>query len=871
MRKIPYYSIILGVVIGLMLVGCGGGSGGSHTTAYVENEAQSLTSLGEFPVGISDYTPSTITIKNATGEALATTEVVSTTELEQVANNTWKLVVTGTFTAPEMSGKKLEIAGLYVNWEPLTDNGTDAVHLPTSDAAGTFTKTLYITSTDVANIYFPITVAVVDEKHYVVGERAVVVLQRATATSTVTDAVKIYGDQDFVLNTLNMALASIDGQNLAPYIPRTQWTIPETVQNETDPHVTFLDLSPRDVMLQGIKVTGYTVESDGAGGYKIHTDMTVRNLVIEYNNNSSLFNLTHPKGKNYINMRTKNLGINNGFVLWLKKESDGYQAYLTTDANVSFAAGSTGDLDTPFFSVISSVIDVILDFLQDAFKITVANPIHINLAQPVLAALIKEIASNDPQQLTPTYPITALTMDNTSIALSLSTALTSRKTYTTPDNHGTAPTMDLSGTNSTIALKDDLINQALAAYLAGQTGDISIDDLDAYIQNLIDNLGYGDLELGIWNWLKDADTGKYPPLNIHFAINTPPIFIPDATGATLGTLYLRDLRVEIWEIEDPCNNLLAAISIDMNMRMQWKSGKLTLSLINNTIQYSLLFNKLYPLYLPSEIKQLPTAVANMLNDIFEKLGIVGYTIKDIISTGGYLAIHGDLGTYTTPSTVVSVAPYAQNAWNNPAYLATLVTSWENDYPEAYRDITSSDLNAVAGADTIAYSADDTSLTWDDGMAFMFAAEDYHPDDQDHNFVITHISFSPEIDFTGSIATSLDYYEEFALLGVIHESQLAAAYTSVTTGSASAPSIAPKPAYAIAREVEFNDSDLTTTIQPTEGIATGTVDQDLPFCSTVGIGLRIRKSPVFQQAIALNALASNIKVTMVDLKLKGLTF
>ena len=49
--------------------------------------------------------------------------------------------------------------------------------------------------------------AVVDEKHYVVGERAVIVLQSAASTTTVTDAVKIYGNKDFVLNAMNMAKA----------------------------------------------------------------------------------------------------------------------------------------------------------------------------------------------------------------------------------------------------------------------------------------------------------------------------------------------------------------------------------------------------------------------------------------------------------------------------------------------------------------------------------------------------------------------------------------------------------------------------------------------------------------------------------------
>ena len=868
MNNIKIFGFLFGLFFCLIVSACSNGSGGdASNTINLETQAQSITSLGEFPVGIADYTPAVIKITNPSATAIITSK--------ELAEKNWRLVVEGEIEPPKVGNKYIEIARIYVNWELVDEGKGDTIQYEGDKIK--FSKSIPVTNDDLRKIYFPIVVAVVDVKHYVVGERSGVILQDGDPNpigAYLKNAVYVHGNNDFIKNAIAMALSSIDGQNLAPYLPRIQWTLPPIAEPE-DPQITFLDISPRAFLLQGIQVMNYRVEGN-PNQYNIIPDIRIKNLVIEYSNNRSL----RQKGRNYVNMRAKNVDIKDGFVISLIKDStqeSGYYAVLTTSATIHFeyADGGAGNLDTPFFTLIGSVLDFIQAFFQAIFHIDMSNPIRINLGMKVLDALIKQIVKSDQTQ---TYAIHDLILTNDEInfiADNRFTTSTIKMTYATPGNNGN-PDMSLKGTNSTIAFSDDFVNQILAVYLTGEKSDIPIQDLGAYIEQLKGGLGLTGSDIDIWKWLMDANGGIYPPLNIHLIIKTPPILELDSTGKTLGTLHMRDTYLEIQEVDKNGNpiQLLAKLTIDMDMQAKWERNRIVLSLNKGTDNYTLLFNKLYPLFLPAEIKQIPDVVANALNEIFEKVGIVGYATQEGFSTGGCLAIHGDLTTQRDLSKMVAHA-YNKDAWNTPTYLACVVTSTGvNGLPVSFMDITSSRLQnpetaniAIVTENGIEYKADDTQLTWDDGLAFTFTAPQNH--------LISHISFRPRIAFTGFIGDTLDFFEEVSLLCVIHESLIGGGVQK--SGNPSEPSIVPKGSTAMPLEIEFNDLAEKNITQMDafnwKGEAQGLVEYDLPFCKEVGIGLKFRKSPFLplERTIIMDALAEDIVVDTVDLNLKPMSF
>lgn len=875
MRKRVLWILCLIACLGVCACGKGSGDAGDMTI-NIETGAQSLTSLGEFPVGQAGYVPAKITIDSPATDAPIT--------VAQLAQDNWTLAVEGTLTEPQLDGRTMEIAAVYVNWERLDESKGDSLRYDNGKIR--YRKYLHLTAEDVRQIYYPIVVAVVDDRHYVTGAREVVVLQDGTPNAlgmTFPNAVYGQGDKAFTKNLITTILAAIDGQNLAAYLPRIERTWP--TQDEGDKK---FRMAPRDVMLQGIQVLGYKVAGDPQQ-YDITVSLRVSNLVVEYSTYSDL-----KKGRNYANMRARNVDLLDALVISIKKSTGGlgYTAELATAPTIRFAKapGYRADLDTFFLSAVANVFDFFLSFLQDEFKLGQVQPIRIPIPVTIMNRLLAQMVGGHSLVSQPEPSLHDLFIDNERFSFIADMQLNSdafRATYATPGNDAGTPDTTPHTTNSVFALSDDFINQVIACYLTNKANDesdvvIQGDDLAAYIEQFKEQLGLPEgTTIGIWDWLKEVNGGGYPTLKIRVNLKTPPILELDGTDGGVGIVHVRNACIEIqadYPKDTSLDPLLARLCIDMDLRARWGAGGLELDLPNGGARYTMLFNKLYPIVLPIQMRQIPVVIAQSLNDVLEKCGLAGYAIKHGKACGGYLVLEGDLKTEKDLTRMArhTYAGFAGTDWKQaPQGLASFVRGYALEgYPIEKEVI---DLNgsvsglfrapngAASGGNGLVFAAKTTDLNWDDGLAFSFTAPEGH--------LIAHIAFQPEISFTDMIGSDLDFYEEFALVCITRESFLPSVGGGSTDQRTEDPSLVPAHAVALPKEMEFND------LKPVEAsgahvlIRTDAVQTDLPFTQTAGIGLRLRKTPIFPLLTGIEMAASigQIEIYTLDLHLKPMKF
>ncbi|HEY9162054.1 MAG TPA: hypothetical protein VIS94_13335 [Desulfomonilia bacterium] len=852
-RFVKYAAIIVCMAFFVAIAACSSNKNDESTVVSLETGAENITSLGEFPVGIRDYTPPAIEITSPLSVNPVTTVANdgSVYLKEVVPGEKWSLEVKGEVTPSTFGIKRnrLELKGVYVNRQLVDSaNGDDIKWV---DGKFTFTKTIYISKEDIAGTFYPIIIAAVDEKNYVSGAKSVVILQDRAANKIGKDyplanSLHLSGNKEFVSNALPILVSQIDGLNFAPYLGNINILVNNV-------------LSPRTVMLQGVTISDYSINSAGADLCSINLDIKVSNLVVEYTNNYSIFN----PGQNVVNINMKNIEID-GLVIELRKEGNGIKAYLKAgDIALVKGEGFKYNLDTPFTEIFNYLLDNVFSFLiQDVFKQTNQKPVQLKLGYYALRLLIKQL-SGDETALN-SDAITGLkycTKDNNGginlgmdINFTIDKESKSKLTSTYSSSKAKSDKLDLAVNygNSTFALSDDMINQMLAMNFPDDTQEIT--DLD--LNELIDELGIDLGDYKLWPWLRDGND-KLPNIKIKYQMPTPPVLKIQGNGNYIGSLYVRNVLVEVWELDDQGKDveLLARLSISLDIAMKWDNGKFVLECGKGDATYLLLFNKLYPMLIPEQMKEIHTYIANNLNQLLSKIGLIGYPIENVSTMNdAYLVFSGKLEEEIN-SEPSPIATFYSKEWNrkplssNPGASYRMINDKiveegsnppDND-PE--NDIfLSLFFKSIDGNGNVVKDMD-----WNDSCGYFYTLP------EKSNCLITGISFDRNIAFDFITGNTVEFYEEFAVMCI--------AYGEAAASIDKEEFI---PGNGCAIPFEFSVEDIIPdTIK-------------MPLTKNVGIGIRVKKDPSIPlkaNPIALQmASASNIKIKYIDLNIdQGLKF
>ena len=644
-RLVKFTVLIICMAFSIALAACSSNKSDESTVVSLETGTEDITSFGEFPVGIRYYTPSSIDITSPLSVNPVTTVANdgSVYLKEVVPGEKWALEVKGEVTPSTfgIEGNRLELKGVYVN-KQLVDSayGDDIKWV---DGKFTFTKTIYITKEDIAGTFYSIVVAAVDEKNYVAGAKSVVILQDRAANkigdenSPLVNALHMSGNKEFVTNALSIMISQLDGLNLAPKLG------PITLLGKD----IFI---PRTVMMQGIEVVDYSLAPVSEDIYDINLDIKVSNLVVEYTNKLSIFK----KGQNIINVNMKDVEID-GLIIELRnevnKDTGGRElnAYLKA-GDITLVKGENFEynLDTPFTEIFNYLLDNIFSVLtNDILPQINQNPLQLKMGYIALEMLIKQLSgSGDDEPLTSISKLNYLMENGEGFKAGMNLILSKveregltdllTESYSSSQAKSDYIDMAVNYGNSSIALSDDLINQILAMNFItdpDKPQEITSLDLNELIKEL--NIDLGDYEL--WPWLRDSND-ELPDIKIKFQMPTPPVLKIQGNGNYIGKLYVRNVLVEVYELDDQGQEveLLAELSISLDIAMKWENGKFVLECGKGDATYLLLFNKLYPMLIPEQLKQIHTYIANSLNQFLDKLELIGYPIKNVSTLEQFL-------------------------------------------------------------------------------------------------------------------------------------------------------------------------------------------------------------------------------------------
>jgi hypothetical protein len=845
-KFVKYAALIVCMAIFVAIAACSSNKSDESTVVSLETGAENITSLGEFPVGIRDYTPSEIEITSPLSVNPVTTVAAdgSVYLKEVVPGEKWSLDVKGEVTPSTFGteGNRLELIGVYVN-NQLVDsaNGDDIKWV---NGKFSFTKTIYITKEDIADTFYSIVVAAVDEKNYVAGAESVVILQDRAANrinDLLVNALHLSGNKEFVSNALSLLISQIDGLNLAPYLGNINILVNNV-------------LSPRTVMLQGVTISDYSINSAGADLCSINLDIKVSNLVVEYTNNYSIFN----PGQNVVNINMKNIEID-GLIIELRKEDNGIKAYLKAgDIALVKGEGFKYNLDTPFTEIFNYLLDNIFSFLvQDVFKQINQKPIQLKLGYYALELLIKQLSGNVNVEMDSFTGLKYITQNNGGINLGMDLKFPinekseSKLTSTFSSSKAKSDKLDLAVNygNSTFALSDDMINQMLAMNFPDNTQEITSLDLN----ELIDELGIdlGDYEL--WPWLRNGND-ELPKIKIKYRMPTPPVLKIQGNGNYIGSLYVRNVLVEVCELDDQGKEveLLARLSISLDIAMKWENGKFVLECGKGDATYLLLFNKLYPMLIPEQMKEIHTYIANNLNQLLNKIGLIGYPIENVSTMNdAYLVFSGSLLSRDEIGSGSEKMNYDGDNWNYQ-YISS------NPNTETVDKLNGSKEGSIS-FNTLDKNNEDQvnnkyfrDLDWNDSRGYFYKVE------ENSNRLITGISFTRDVLFDWITGNTVEFYEEFAVMCISYGNASKNIDSDYIPGEGCLIpyelTIEDKPELALPDFQTFN----------------------IPLSTNVGIGIRVKKDPSIPlkaNPIALEkASASNIIIKYIDLTLdSGLKF
>jgi hypothetical protein len=858
-KNSKFYSLIIWIILSIAISACSN-NGGNETTLNLETESDNITSLGEFPVGIRDYEPPVIEITSPVSANPVTTITDNENGYlrEVIKGEKWALDVKGKVTPSTFGTEKspLEFKGVYVNWK-LVDaaNGDDIKWV---DGKFTFTKTVFVTKEDLANTSFTIVVAAVDEKGFVAGVRSVVIIQDRASNKIgvpLGNALHLVGNKEFVSNALSMLVSQIEGLNFASSMGT----------------VTLLGvdvLVPRTVMLQGVEISDYSISSNGADLCSVKLNIKVSNLVVEYTNRFSIFT----KGQNIVNINMKNVEIH-GLIIELRNEKDIISAYLKAgDIALVKGADFKYNLDTPFIEIFNYLLDNVFSFLiQDVFNKETMKPVQLKIGYNALNLLIKQLSGNDLTS-TPVIGLKYCSEDNGGIKLGMDMTLPEVKrkgleglksTYASVQGKSDKIDLAVNYGNSSIALSDDYLNQLLATnFLTDPNNPQEITSLD--LNELIEKM---DINLGdfkLWTWLRDSNN-KLPKIKIKFLMPTPPILKIQGNGNYVGTLSMKNILVEVYELDVNDNEagLLARLSIDLDIAMKWENEKFVLECGKGDASYILLFNKLYPLFLPPQLKEIHTYIANSLNQLLSKIELIGYPVKNVSALNdAYLVFSGNLEDEIKPdgsdnNFISSVWEYRAISSNPRAETADkLRLNGSNDGLISFNTL---DKNNYDQEKEKFKGIKD--LDWNDSCGYFFNAAQ-------SNKLITGISFDRNVVLDWLTGETVEFYEEFAVMCIM--------YGNAVKSDVVEDGIIPKeflgyiPGEGCSIPFDLTLEDMPGMIMP--------VSQSfkLPLSSNVGIGIRVKKDPSIPlklNPVALKlATATNIVVEYIDLNLNlGLNF
>ncbi len=852
-------TFIVWVTFLITITACSGGGGNEPYSINVETQAKNITSLGEFPVGIRDYTPPVIEFTSPVSQNPVTTVTDDKNGYlkEIVKGEKWALDIKGEVMPSTFGPEKrsLEFKGVYVNWQLVdSSNGDDIKWV---DGKFAFTKTVFITKEELANTFYPITIAAVDEKGYVAGTKSVIILQDKAANTIgsdhpLTNSLHLSGNSEFVSNALSMLVSQIEGLNFAPNMGA----------------VTLLDndiIIPRTVMLQGIEISNYSISSNSANFCSVNLDLRVSNLVVEYTNNLSVFN----KGQNIININMKNVEIN-GLIVELRiDENNEISAYLNAgDIALAKGSGFEYNLDTPFTEIFNFLSDNVFSFLiQDVFNQLKQKPIQLKIGYNALRLLIKQLTGNN-EKLTTLTGLKYCSTENGGIKLGMDMHFPEVKnqgikgnrnlisTYASSQAKSDKINLALNYGNSSIAFSDDYLNQLLAVdFISDPDNPQEITSLD--LNELIDqmNINLGNYKL--WPWLRDGND-RLPKIKIKYLMLTPPILKIHGDGNYIGSLYVKNILVEVHELDNQGNEscLLARLSIDLDIAMKWENGNFVLECGKENASYTLLFNKLYPLFLPPQMKEIHTYIANSLNQLLSKIALIGYPVTNVAAMNdAYLVFSGNLINKdniesTDPDIIYDGADWQYRYFStkpNADTVDKLRFFGSNDGSISFNTLDSSnydqDKNKYKGI---------KDLDWNDSCGFFY---DFG---EDSYKLITGVSFTRNIVFDWITGNTVEFYEEFAVMCIAYGNAV------ISTDYEYVPS-----------ETCLIPYELTIEDKP-ELVLPDSQTFSIPLSSNVGIGIRFKKDPSIP--LKLNpielktAIASNIVIKYIDLSLNtGLNF
>jgi hypothetical protein len=841
-KCLKFTGLILWIVLSIAIAACSSNGGNEPTNIDVETDSQNITSLGKFPVGIRDYKPPKIEITSPVSANPLTTIIDSENSYlrEIVKGEKWALDVKGTVTPSTFGTAKspLEFKGVYVNWD-LVD-AADGDDIKWVDGKFTFTKTVFITKEDLANTFYPIMVTAVDEKDFIAGARSVFILQDRASNkfgAALGNALHLSGNKEFTSNALSILISQLNGFNFAPNMGT----------------VNLLGVNllvPRTVMLQGIELIDFSVSSGEAGLSSVNLSIKVSNLVVEYTNKLSLFK----KGQNVTNINMKNVEID-GLIIEFRNENGVTSAYLKAgDMAFVKGAGFKYNLDSPFTGILNYLLDNVFSFLiQDVFDQKTMKPVQLKIGYNALNLLLRQLSGKDISS-TPVTGLNYCSEENGGIKLGMDMTLPEVKregldgflksTYASSQVKSDKIELSLNYGNSSIALSDDYINQLLAMNFVSAPGkpqEIASLDLNEIIQEM--NINIGSFKL--WPWLRNGN-GELPDVRIKFLMPTPPVLKIQGNGNYVGTFYVRNVLVEVHELNESDNEveLLARLSIDMDISIKWENGKFVLECGKGDSSQFLIFNKLYPLFLPPQLKDIHNIIASSLNQFLSKLELIGYPIKNVSAVdNAYLVFSGELGSEIKSNGTIDTN--YSNLW-----IRKSLTSKQGADSRMINGKTATSSSTDPGIlQSLFFKSIDGSnnviqdMDWNDSCGYFY-------DLNQSNCLVTGISFNKDFIFSYITGNTVEFYEEFAVMCVAYGNAVKSTDEFI-------------PAEGCAIPFEFSVEDIPDTIK-------------VPLSSNIGIGIRVKKDPTIPLKVrpvaVKTASASNIKIEYVDLSLNlGLSF
>jgi hypothetical protein len=855
-RFVKYAAIIVCMAFFVAIAACSSNKNDESTIVNLETGAEDFMSLGEFPVGIRDYTPPAIEITSPLSLNPVTTEAKdgSVYLKEVVPGEKWALEVKGEVTPSTFGIKRnrLELKGVYVNRQLVDSaNGDDIKWV---DGKFTFTKTIYISKEDIAGTFYPIIIAAVDEKNYLAGAKSVIILQDRAANKIndpLVDALHLSGNKEFVSNALSILISQIDGLNLAPNI--------KTINILTD-----YVLVPRTVMLQGVEISDYSINANSDGLCSVSLNIKVSNLVAEFTNNLSIFR----NGQNVVNINMKNVEID-GLIIELTKGDNGEIIPYLKASSLTLVKGEgfKYNLDTPFTEVFNYLLDNVFSFLvQDVFKQINQKPVQLKLGYYALKLLIKQLSGNVNLEMDKFTGLKYITQNNGGINLGMDMSfpkvekegLKGLLTSTYSSSQPKSGKIDLAVNygNSSIALSDDYLNQLLAVnFISNPAKPQEITSID--LNELIKELGIDIGNYKLWPWLRDGND-KLPNIKIKYQMPTPPVLKIQSNGDYIGRLYVSNVLVDVCELDNQGQEaeLLARLSISLDIAMKWDNGKFVLECGKGDATYLLLFNKLYPMLIPEQMKEIHTYIANSLNQLLNKIGLIGYPIENVRTLNdAYLVFSGSLLNRNKIGADSPETGYDGADWNyqyissNPNAV-TVDKLRFNGSNEGLISFNTLDKNNFDQNQNKYKGIKD--LDWNDSCGYFYDIG------EDSNKLITGITFTRDVLFDWITGNTVEFYEEFAVMCI--------AYGNAPEDINS--DYIPGDGCLIPYEL---------TIENNPGIALPDFQTfNILLGTKVGIGIRVKKDPTIPlkvNPIALKmASASNIKIKYIDLNLdQGLKF